>query len=85
MTWEVDEDQSEECYLDSYTLRHICNKCERFVDLWPKSYKFIIAERTIIKSTQVGTITFLYENGSQLTLSNVAFTSKCDSNLISLG
>ena len=85
MTQEVDEDQSEEWYLDLCASRHICNNRERFADLRPKSYKFVIAEGTIIRLSQVGTITLPIENGLQLTLSNVAFTLECDSQLISLG
>ena len=85
MTREVDKDQLEEWYLDSYALRYICNNRERFADLRPKSYKFVITGGTIIRSSQVGTITLLLENSLQLTLSNIAFTPKCDSNLISLG
>ena len=85
MTREVDEDQSKEWYLDSCVSRHICNNRERFADRWPKSYEFVTARGTIIRSSQVGTIILPIENGLQLTLSNVAFTPECDSNLISLG
>ena len=84
MTQEVDENQLEEWYLDSCASKHIYNNCERFADLQPKSYKFVIARGTIIRSSQVGTIILLRENGLQLTLSNVAFTPVCNSNLISL-
>ena len=84
MTREVDEDQSEEWYLDSYASRHICNNRERFADLRPKSYTFVTAEGTIIRSSQGETIILPLENGLQLTLSNVVFTPQCDSNLISL-
>ena len=85
ITRKVDEDQSEEWYLDSCASRHISNNRERFADLRPKSYKFVTARGTIIRSSQVGTIILPIENGLQLTLSNVAFTPECDSNLISLG
>ena len=85
MTREVDDDQSEEWYLDLCILRYIYNNRERFVDLRPKSYKFVTARRNIIRSSQVETITLSPENGLQFTLSNVNFTPECDSNLISLG
>ena len=85
MTREVEEDQSEEWYFDSCISRYICNNRERFADLRPKSYKFVTVGGTIIRSSQVETITILLENGLQLMFSNVAFTSECDYNLISLG
>ena len=85
ITWEVDKDHSEEWYPDSCTSRHICNHREGFTDLRPESYEFVTAGGTIIRSSQVGTITFSIENGLQLMLSNVAFIPECDSNLISLG
>ena len=85
MTLEVNEDQSEEWYLDSCASRHIFNNCERFADLRSKSYKFVTAGGTIIRSSQVGTITLPLKNGLHLILSNVAFTPECDSNLIFLG
>ena len=40
---------------------------------------------TIIRSNQVGTVILPLINGIQLTLSNIAFVTECDSNLISLG
>ena len=83
MTREVDEEG--EWYLDSCASRHICNNLEKFVDLRPKTYKFITAGGNIIRSSQIGTVTFLLKNGSNLTLTNVAYTPEYDSNLISLG
>ena len=83
MTRETDEEG--EWYLDSYASRHICNNHEKFVKLRPKTYEFITAGGNIIRSSQVGTVTLLLENGSNLTLTNVAYTPECDSNLISLG
>ena len=85
MTQKIDEDQSKEWYLDSCTSRHICHNCERSADFCPKSYEFVIVGGTIIKSCQVETITLLFENGLQLTLSIITFIPKYDSNLVSLG
>ena len=83
MTRKADEER--EWYLDSCTSRHICNNHEKFVDLRPKTYEFITAGGNIIRSSQIGTVTLSLKNGSNLTLSNVAYTPECDSNLISLG
>ena len=63
MTRKVAKAQSEEWYLDSCASRYICNNRKRFIDLRPKSYKFVIVGGTIIRSSQVGTITFPIENG----------------------
>lgn len=62
MIREINEDKLEMWYLNFYASRHICNSCERFIDLYLKSYKFVIARDTIIKSIQVETIIFLFEN-----------------------
>lgn len=43
------------------------------------------ADGDIIRSKEVGTIKLTLLNGSDMTLSNVAFAPRCDSNLISLG
>ena len=83
MTREADEEG--EWYLDSCALRHIYNNHEKFVDLRPKTYEFIMAGSNIIRSSQIRTVTLLLENGSNLTLTNVAYTPECNSNLISLG
>lgn len=81
----TDEGQSGVWYLDSCASRHICNSQEKFTDLHPKTYEFVTADGEIIRSEQVGTVILPLENGSQLTLSNVAYAPECDSNLISLG
>lgn len=80
---EVDEEKV--WYLDSYALRHICNNYKKFVDLRPKTYEFITAGGNIIRLSQVGIVTLFLENGSNLTLTNVAYALECDSNLIFLG
>lgn len=85
MTRKVVENQSKVWYLDSCASWHICNSRERFADLRLKSYKFVIARGTIIRLTQVRTMTLPLENGSQLKLSNVAFAPEYDSILIFLG
>ena len=81
----IDERQSDIWYLDSCASRHICNSQKKFADLHPKTYEFVTAGGDIIRSEQVGTVILPLENGSQLTLSNVAYAPECDSNLISLG
>ena len=74
-----------EWYLDSCASRYICNNHEKFVDLRPKTYEFITVGGNIIRSSQIGTVTLLLENSSNLTLTNTAYTPECNSNLISLG
>ena len=44
-----------------------------------------MAGDNIIRSSQFGTVTSFLKNGSKLNLTNVAYTPKYDSNLISLG
>ena len=83
MTCKIDE--KEEWYLDSCALRHICNNHEKFVDFRPKTYKFITAGSNIIRSSQVGTVTPLLKNGSNLILINIAYIPEYDSKLIFLG
>ena len=82
MTCEVDE--KKEWYLDSCASRHICNNHEKFVDLRPKTYEFIMVGGNIIGLSQVWTVTLLIKNSSKLNLINVAYTPKCDFNFISL-
>ena len=83
MTRKADEEG--EWYLDSCASRHICNNHEKFVDLRPKTYEFITAGGNIIRLSQIGTVTLLLKNSSNLTLTNVAYTLEYNSNLISLG
>ena len=71
-------------YLDSCTLRHICKNRDLFSDLQPKNFEFITAGREIIRSWKVGIVHLSLQSG-KITLLNVAYTPKCDSNLISLG
>lgn len=73
-----------EWYLNSYTSRHICNNHKRFLNLQTKTYEFVTISRNIIRSTQFKIIIFPFRNGLELTLSNVAYTLKYDSNLIFL-
>ena len=49
MTWSKNE-ESGMWYLDSYALRYICHDQERFIDLRPKTYQFVIARGDIIQS-----------------------------------
>lgn len=71
-------------YLDSCASKHICKNRELFSDLRPKNYEFITAGGEVIRSREVGTVYFSLQSG-KMTLLNVAYTPKCDSNLISLG
>lgn len=79
-----DESQLDILYLDSYTLKHIYNSQNKFVNLWAKTYKLVIARGDIIWSNQVRTIIVLLKNSSELTLSNVIYILGCKSNLIYL-
>lgn len=55
-----------------------------FSELYPKNYELMIASGNIIKLEKVGTIQLLFENGTEIMLSNVAFALRYNSNLISL-
>ena len=72
------------CYLDSCASSHICNSQKKFADLRLKTYEFVTAGRDIIRSEQVETVILPLKKCSQLTLCNVAYALKCNSNLISL-
>ena len=73
-------------YLDSCASRHICNNRVLFSDIRSKNYKFITAGGEIIHSQEVGTVHLTLQSGkTTMTLLNVAYAPKCDSNLISLG
>lgn len=71
-------------YFNSYTLRHICNNRELFSNLQSKNYEFITIEREVIQFQEVETVHLSLPNG-KITLFNIAYTSKYNSNLISLG
>ncbi len=71
-------------YLDSCASKHICKNRELFSDLRPKNYEFITAGGEVIRSREVGTVHLSLQSG-KMTLLNVAYTPKCDFNLISLG
>lgn len=85
MTRLSSDDPSDTWYLDSCASRHICNNRELFSDLRPKNYEFVTAGGEIIRSQEVGTVHLPLQSGTTMTLLNVAYTSKCDSNLILLG
>ena len=71
-------------YLDFCALRHIRNNWEQLSDLQSKNYEFITAGGEVIWSPEVGTVHFPLQSGT-MTLLNVAYTPKYDSNLILLG
>ncbi len=78
------EDSEDSWYLDSCASRHICNDKRFFSDLRPKSYEFMTAGGDIIRSEEVGNVRLPTCSGL-LILNNVAYTPRCNSNLISLG
>lgn len=72
-------------YPDSYASRHIYNKKDSFFRLYSKSYEFVTTNRNIIRSEKVSIIQLALLNKSDITLSNIAFAPKYNSNLISFG
>lgn len=84
MTRDTNDKANDTWYLDSYASRHICNNNNLFSDIHTKNYKFITAGGEIIWCQEVGMVHFLLETGTTMTLLNVAYTPKRDSNLISL-
>lgn len=55
------------------------------MDIWSKNYKFIIVGGKVIRSQEAGKVYLSLQNGTTMTLLNVIYTSKCNSNLILLG
>ena len=86
MTRLSSEETTDRWYLDSCASRHICNNRELFSDIRSKNYEFVTAGGDIIRSKEVGTVHLPLQSGkTTMTLLNVAYAPKCDSNLISLG
>ena len=71
-------------YLDSCTSRYICKNRDLFFDLRPKDFEFIMAGKEPNQSREVG-IVYLSLQNRKMTLLNITYTPKCDSNLISFG
>lgn len=69
----------------THTSRYICNDKHLFSDLQLKSYKFVIVGGEIIRSEEVGLVHLLTHNGIIITLNNIAYIPRSDSNLILLG
>lgn len=67
----IDEKKLNICYLNLYTSRHIYKSNEKFVNLWPKIYKFKMARNDIIRSKQVGTVILFLKNNLEFTLTNI--------------
>lgn len=65
-------------------MRYIFKNRELFSKLWPKNYNFITAKNNIIKFEEIS-IVDLFVGRGKVTLFNVIYTPKCDSNLILLG
>ena len=55
------------------------------MNLYPKKYEFVIARKEIIKLDKVDTILLSTCSRATITLNNVIYIPRCDSNLISLG
>lgn len=72
-------------YLDFYASKYICNNKELYSDICTKNYNFITARSKIISSQKVDKIHFFLQTSIIITLLNIAYTPKCNSNLISLG
>lgn len=72
-------------YLDSCASRHLCNDCRLFNNTHAKSIDFIIAVGQVIWSEEVGTVFIVLSDSTTVELHNLALTSNCDLNLISLG
>ena len=86
MTRQSSDEASDTWYIDCCALKHICNNRELFSDIRSKNYEFITAGGEIIHSQEVSTVHLLLQSGkTTMTLLNVAYAPKCDSNLISLG
>lgn len=84
MTQHPSNEPNNTWYLDFCVSKHICKNRELFLDLKPKNYVFITAGREVIWSQEVGTVHLSLQSG-KMTLLNVVYTPKYDSNLISLG
>lgn len=65
-------------------MRHICNYRKLILDMYTKNYGFIIARSEIIWTQKVDTIHFYLQTDTIMTLLNIIYTLKYDSNLISL-
>ena len=84
MTREVNKVQNT-WYLNSCTSRYICNNKLFFLNLHPKSYKFVKAGREIIRSYKMDTILLSTCNGTTITVNNITYIPRYNFNLISLG
>lgn len=70
-------------FLDSFASRDFCNNRELFRSIQPKSIDFVIAVGQIIQTSEVRTVAIPLFNGKIIEVHHVAFTSDCNSNLIS--
>ena len=68
-------------YLDTCVSRYICKNRNWFSDLRPNNFEFIITGGELIWSREVRIVHFSLQS-RKMTLLNVAYTPKCDSNLI---
>lgn len=73
-------------YLDLYISCHLTNNRDLFIDkLQTKSLEFSIGGGQTLQAESVGTITIPLIDGSSIKLKGVAYTPKCNLNLIFLG
>lgn len=57
----LNKEQLKVWYLNFYILRYIYNSYEKFVNFQPKTYKFIIINKEIMKLKQVKTIILFFQ------------------------
>ena len=71
-------------YLNCCASRHICKNRDLFSDLQSKNFEFITVGGELIWFREVGTVQLSLQS-RKMTLLNIAYIPKYDSNLISLG
>lgn len=84
MTKKISQNLDNAWYLDFCASRHICNNKHFFSDFRPTSYEFVTAGEEIIRSEKVGSVHLFTHSRTIITRNNVAYTPRCDSNIISL-
>lgn len=85
MTKKANKKANNTWYLDFYALKYICNNRRLFLDMRINNNEFITTEGEIIQSLKVETIYFHLQIGIIMTLLNIIYVPKCNSNLILLG
>lgn len=86
MTRHINNEVNNTWYLNFCASRYICNNRKLFLDIQSKNYEFIMARGKIIHSQEVDKVHLtLQSRKTTMTLLNVVYAPKCDSNLISQG